>query len=143
MRIRTRVPGELCTNCFGPHGENVCPEPAGRPDEADPWIELEWDEHVEAKRMVDAHPDGMTLEHIGEAMGITRERVRQIEGGALRKLQEQEGADVIHARGVTGMHFLAVLYCERCGSPFLRRGSARRCAPCDGVEQTHPFSASA
>jgi len=34
-----------------------------------------------------------TLEEVGEMMGVTRERIRQIEAKALRKLQ--------HKRGVT------------------------------------------
>ena len=37
---------------------------------------------------VQAFPDGMTLELIGERMNITRERVRQLEGMILEKLRE-------------------------------------------------------
>lgn len=33
-----------------------------------------------------AHPDGAALETIGEVLGVTRERVRQVEALALRKL---------------------------------------------------------
>jgi hypothetical protein len=35
---------------------------------------------------VHRHPGGATLEEVGDAFGVTRERVRQIESGALRKL---------------------------------------------------------
>jgi RNA polymerase nonessential primary-like sigma factor len=32
-------------------------------------------------------PDGMTLEEIAQIVGVTRERIRQIEAKALRKLR--------------------------------------------------------
>lgn len=35
---------------------------------------------------VDEHPEGATLEAVGAVWGVTRERVRQIEAKALRKL---------------------------------------------------------
>lgn len=41
-------------------------------------------------RLIQEHPDGMTLEHIAEIMCCTRERVRQIQLGALRKLKKNE-----------------------------------------------------
>lgn len=42
---------------------------------------------VEAQRLVEANPDGMTLEQVGDVLGVTRERVRQIEAGALKSLR--------------------------------------------------------
>jgi len=53
--------------------------------------------HLEAHEMdpngscaldvADANPDGLTLEAIGELLNITRERVRQIEDRAMRRLR--------------------------------------------------------
>ena len=37
--------------------------------------------------------EAMTLKDIGERVGLTRERVRQIEAGALRKLNELMAAN--------------------------------------------------
>ena len=34
------------------------------------------------------HPDGLTLDQVGEFYGLTRERIRQLEEGALRKLRK-------------------------------------------------------
>ncbi len=45
-----------------------------------------YDDDEQAQAFVAAHPDGATLEEIGELWGITRERVRQIERDALRQL---------------------------------------------------------
>lgn len=36
--------------------------------------------------VADKNPDGQSLEQIGRRLGVTRERVRQIEHGALRKV---------------------------------------------------------
>ncbi len=41
---------------------------------------------VEAQRLVEAHPDGMTCEDVASALGLSRERVRQIEHDAMRTL---------------------------------------------------------
>lgn len=46
----------------------------------------DWEDDEEAQRLVEEHPDGMTLSEIGDALGITRERVRQIQEHALEKL---------------------------------------------------------
>lgn len=39
-----------------------------------------------AQRFVETHPDGGTLEEVGAALGITRERARQVEAIALKRL---------------------------------------------------------
>jgi predicted DNA-binding protein (UPF0251 family) len=94
---------------------------------SDPWAELEWHQHREAIEAVRLHPEGMTLEQIGTKMGITRERVRQIEGTALRKLIECTGSEVIDI----GQHTFAAPDCERCSRPFVRStGSDRWCVEC-------------
>jgi hypothetical protein len=52
--------------------------------------DLEPDEMVTpscALDVVDAHPEGVTLETVGEYLNCTREFVRQIEAAALRKLR--------------------------------------------------------
>ncbi len=54
-----------------------------RPFESDPLAQL----------VVRAYPDGLTLEAVGALVGWSREKVRQVEEAALRKLREvQHGA---------------------------------------------------
>lgn len=45
--------------------------------------------------VVDANPVGVTLEVVGDLLGVTRERIRQIEEKALRKLRLAFGPDAI------------------------------------------------
>ncbi len=47
-----------------------------------------YEEDEACQKFVAAHPGGATLGEIAEYMGVTRERVRQIEFGALRKLEQ-------------------------------------------------------
>lgn len=94
----------------------------------DPWSDLEWEEHDEARRIVAENPDGMTLEEVGAYLGITRERVRQIEAAALEKLRAGiDSFDVVELEDGTAA---AVTDCERCGSVFLRRGRSKVCDLC-------------
>lgn len=70
------------------------------------WDYLPWKRDIWAQHFVATHPGGALLEEVGDALGITRERVRQIEQAALRKLKwggEQrkliealQGVDEIH-----------------------------------------------
>lgn len=47
-----------------------------------------WDmEHSCSLDLVDRHPGGMTLEESGAVLGLTRERVRQVEDIALDKIR--------------------------------------------------------
>lgn len=58
-------------------------------------------------QFIRAHPDGATLEEVGAHLGLTGERVRQIEERALRKISRlwgnggeiARGADLDRARG--------------------------------------------
>lgn len=70
----------------------------------------------------------MTLEEIGACMGITRERVRQIEHSALKKLSENGGTEVLWA----GQHTIALPECKRCGDSFVRAyGRQILCSNCE------------
>jgi len=52
-----------------------------------------------ALNFVDEHPGGATLEEVGEELLLTRERVRQIEVAALRKLKGSELYDELVGTG--------------------------------------------
>lgn len=54
------------------------------------WNVLPWEEDPYAQAFVEEHPNGATLEEVGEVLGVTRERVRQIEEVAKRKLRRIE-----------------------------------------------------
>jgi len=100
-----------------------------------PWLDLEWWQHPECIAVIRLHPEGMTLEQIGETMSITRERVRQIEAGALVKLRSYGGSQVIDVGGYT----VACPDCERCGQPFIRKvGRDRRCEGCQPTRHRKP-----
>lgn len=64
----------------------------GRPMAACP----SWDEDAIARELVARNPDGLGLDQIGEHLGLSRERVRQVEARALEQLRhalEAEGLD--------------------------------------------------
>lgn len=78
------------------------------------------------------NPAGMTLEQIGATMNITRERVRQIESTALRKISQNSGSDITVFGGFT----IAIPSCRKCGEPFIRAaGRQEMCAPCDAARK--------
>lgn len=125
-----------CSSCGRPgHDRRSCGRLGKSPRPFDPWSDLEWEEHDEARKIVADHPDGMTLEEVGTHLGITRERVRQIEAGALKKLRD--GVDTYETVDV-GMMTRAILDCERCGSPFIRRGRLKVCELCSAPRVEKP-----
>ena len=50
---------------------------------------LEWEDDPGAQAFFAQHPGGATLEEVAAALGVTRERVRQIEEVALRKCRRE------------------------------------------------------
>jgi len=101
----------------------------------DPWLDLEFGEHEEAKQAVLDHPDGMTLEEVGKYLGVTRERVRQIEVIALRKLRT--GINLESVVNIDGEDF-TVIECDRCGELFPRMGRSRYCLECEEKKAAVP-----
>jgi hypothetical protein len=73
-------------------------EPASWTWECLPWKDDPW-----AQAFVDVHPEGATLEDVGAMFGVTKERVRQIEAEAMRKLR----------RGRDGQRLRSVLVGQR------------------------------
>ncbi len=61
--------------------------PAGHPTSAS-WDRDPWDEDDHAWYVVAHHPDGLSLEQVAALMGVTDERVRQIEQEAFAKIRE-------------------------------------------------------
>jgi hypothetical protein len=82
----------------------------------------------------------MTLEQIGACMGITRERVRQIENSALSKLAQNTGGDIAWIGQMT----VAIPDCRRCGEAFVRStGRQVMCAVCDASRKRKRHSSAA
>lgn len=48
--------------------------------------EIPWEQDSFARWVVEKNPDGLSLEYVGLLLGVTRERVRQIELSACRKI---------------------------------------------------------
>lgn len=121
-----------CSSC-GDHGHDrrscsISKSTNPRSKNFNSWHDLEYYEDVQVQDIIKRHPDGMTLEQVGSELGITRERVRQIEVVAMQKLFSGEGAgEVIEVDD----QCFAVVYCERCGQPYPRRGRKKYCPDCD------------
>jgi transcriptional regulator with XRE-family HTH domain len=62
--------------------------PPGHPGSAS-WEELPWEDDDWSWYVVAHHPDGLTTEQVGDVMGISAERVRQIEAHALATMRER------------------------------------------------------
>ncbi len=121
--------GRHCSACGDAnHDRRQCPKlPPSRRSRGgafDPWLDLEWELHAEAREVVTENPDGMTLEQVGNVLGITRERVRQIEAIALEKLRTGlDTAQTVQANG----HTVALTQCEECYEFFPREGRRKYC----------------
>lgn len=121
--------GRHCSACGDPdHDRRSCPSrPVSRHARGrafDPWLDLEWEQHAEAREIVAKHPDGMTLEQVGNVLGVTRERVRQIEAIALGKLRTGlDAAETVDS----GEHTVAMTQCEECFEFFPRVGRRKFC----------------
>ena len=48
---------------------------------------------------VEAFPDGMTLEEVGDEFGVTRERIRQIENKAAEKVKRRIELNLVSHKG--------------------------------------------
>jgi hypothetical protein len=68
--------------------------------------------------VVRANPDGMTLEDVGHVLGVTRERVRQIEVRAFLKLRDSLGFSEFSVGGIA----YELTECESCSLLFLKGG---------------------
>ena len=122
------VKRKRCSSCGRPgHDRRSCGRLLVGPRPFDPWADLEWEEHDEARRIVAENPDGMTLEEVGQVLGVTRERVRQIEAAALEKLREGTG---LGEAATLGAVTVALVECQRCGLLFVRRGRLTLCELC-------------
>lgn len=125
-----------CSSCGRPgHDRRSCGRLGKSPRPFDPWSDLEWEEHDEARAIVRDNPDGMTLEEVSEKLGITRERVRQIEAAALKKLRD--GVDTFETADAGGLT-VALVDCERCAEPFIRRGRLKVCELCSTPKTEKP-----
>lgn len=65
---------------------------------------LPFAEDAAAQAFVEQHPGGATLEVCGDALGVTRERLRQIESKALKRLRKR-----CRLAGITAEDLVAVL----------------------------------
>lgn len=72
-----------------PDGQHFDPSLPGGAPKSWSWSSLPWERDPWAQGWVDAHAHGATLEEVGRALGLTRERVRQVEEVAFRKLRRR------------------------------------------------------
>lgn len=122
----------VCSICGNPeHDRRRCNSPARYKTQpvVDPWADLPYDAHREAQRIVRDNPDGMTLEEVGGVLGVTRERIRQIEVSAIRKFcAGYDPGDEIVIAGVV----IELDECKGCGLIFAPQdGDDGVCPMCD------------
>lgn len=69
-------------------------DPQAQPGEpaAWTWELLDWEDDIWARRFVAEHAGGASLDEVAAAIGIVRERVRQVEEAALRKVRARAEA---------------------------------------------------
>lgn len=72
-------------------------------DGSTPYADDAW-----CRALVALHPGGMRLEDIAVVMGVTRERVRQIEASATRKIARTHGAEIDADRAAGGFRMRAL-----------------------------------
>jgi hypothetical protein len=60
---------------------------AGHPG-ATSWYKPRYEDDDHCWYVVANHPEGLTLEQVGQLMGVTRERIRQIEAKIIRKVRK-------------------------------------------------------
>ena len=99
---RRGTAGPVCQSCIGTmnatrrnelmraHGVDIPTPRNTRKPRTEHQIRLDtlpWERDFETQMFVEDHVDGAKLEDVGQYMGLTRERVRQIEAKALRKLK--------------------------------------------------------
>lgn len=84
-RLRVGLPLEVCVNL--PLCARIDPKAAPGAPMSWTWDALEFEDDDWARSFVKRHPDGATLDQVGEVLGMCRERVRQVEEQILRKLR--------------------------------------------------------
>lgn len=64
-------------------------------------MDLPWRADLFAQNKVKEHPNGMELHEIADLMGVTKQRIEQIEKRALKKLQRIPGARALFEMALT------------------------------------------
>lgn len=79
-------------------------DPGAKPGEPRSWTWdlLEWEDDPGAQAFLAQHPGGATLEEVAAALGVTRERVRQIEEIAMRKCRREAERLGVEASAIFG-----------------------------------------
>lgn len=101
----------------------------------DAWLDLEWEEDAWARYLVASHRGSMTLDEIGAELGLTRERVRQVEAAALKVLNGAVSTTVMLVESFGDI--MASPECSECSAPFVRlTGRQLYCQECSDAKRT-------